>query len=352
MKFVTLTLAVFLIPWMTSAAGVSIQLQDGAFHVTGLASLQEPADGWRSVFAVYAGQGKDLPPMLGSYSLEGGALVFHPRFPLTPGLQYRAVYDGTEALFDGPQAPKVARAHVERVYPSASVLPSNQLKLYVYFSQPMSRGGVWNHIHWLDENGRPVDLAFLEIEQELWDAGNRRLTILFDPGRIKRGVRPHEESGSAVVEGKRYALQIDAALPDASGQPLTRAFRREFRGGPAIRTGIDLKQWKLEVPHAGSRAALAIAFPRPLDYAILSHAITVQGPHGQVTGTAQITGEETGWQFTPDTAWEPGDYHLVIDMTLEDLAGNRIGRPFDVDTVHAPAPRITSGTATLPFPVR
>ena len=39
-------------------------------------------------------------------------------------------------------------------------------------------------------------------------------------------------------------------------------------------------------------------------------------------------------------------------MVLEDLAGNRIGRPFDVDTIDSPAARITRQTMSLPFRVR
>ena len=32
-------------------------------------------------------------------------------------------------------------------------------------------------------------------------------------------------------------------------------------------------------------------------------------------------------EFEPAEAWKAGDYKLVINMALEDLAGNRIGRP-------------------------
>ena len=45
---------------------------------------------------------------------------------------------------------------VEHVYPSANVLPSNQLRLYIYFSAPMSRGEAARYLHVLDENGSKV----------------------------------------------------------------------------------------------------------------------------------------------------------------------------------------------------
>jgi hypothetical protein len=144
-----------------------------------------------------------------------------------------------EKFFDGPAPASHAATRVTRVYPSGAVLPANQLKLYIYFSAPMQRGGVWSHIHLLDDAHRSVNLAFLEIDQELWDAGNQRLTVLFDPGRIKRRVAPEREIGPPILSGKRYTFQIDRDLPDAHGQPLAETWRKGFRGGrPSARGSI------------------------------------------------------------------------------------------------------------------
>ena len=44
-----------------------------------------------------------------------------------------------------------------------------------------------------------------------------------------------------------------------------------------------------------------------------------------------IESAETRWLFTPRDPWVPGDYELVALAFLEDLAGNRIGRAFEVD---------------------
>jgi len=91
---------------------------------------------------------------------------------------------------------------VQHVFPSAAALPANQLKFYVQFSAPMSRGEAWKHIRLLNHEGKPVDLPFLELDQELWDPNYQRLTILFDPGRIKRGLLPREEAGPIIEQGK------------------------------------------------------------------------------------------------------------------------------------------------------
>ena len=49
---------------------------------------------------------------------------------------------------------------------------------------------------------------------------------------------------------------------------------------------------------------------------------------------------------------KPGDYQLIVDTALEDLAGNHIGQPFDIDTFEHVTEHITTKTVSLPFAVR
>ena len=70
-----------------------------------------------------------------------------------------------------------------------------------------------------DRKDKPLDLPLLELDQELWDREGQRLTVLFDPGRIKRGVLPRDEVGSALFEGSAYTLVIDSKWHDANGAP-------------------------------------------------------------------------------------------------------------------------------------
>jgi hypothetical protein len=292
--------------------------------------------------------------MLGTYQAFPDKLVFIPRFPVNPasGLAFHATFKGGPLEWHGTAALPTSSTRVAQVYPTTDVLPSNELKLYLYFSAPMQRGGVWQHIRLLDDAGKKVELAFLEIDQELWDPDNRRLTILFDPGRIKRGVKLQMDTGSAIVEGRHYTLVIDKDLRDARGANLVEAYRKEFVGGPPLRAGVDLKEWKIAPPAVGSRDSLQIDFPRPLDYAILEHVIHVHTPDGGIPGMVSIDAHETRWRFTPSIPWRVGSHTLVIDMALEDLAGNRIGRPFDVDLLNHPAGRITAATTSLSFEIR
>lgn len=335
-----------------AAEDVAIRMDGGVFRVSGWRGGADCA----SVFTVYAGAG-DVPGMLGTCTVEAGELIFRPRFPISPGTRVRAVFRApggaaVERVFELPAAaPRVSTTRVAAVYPSASVLPSNELKFYLYFSGPMQRGEAWRHIHLVDHEGKPIDLPFLEIEQELWDPDATRLTVLFDPGRIKRGLASREEMGPALVEGLQYTLVIDREWPDGHGAPLTVEYRKVFQAGPADRKGIDPSQWKVAAPKAGSRDALTVRFEKPLDYALLQHSLTVQGPSGAVAGTVAVSGEEREWRFTPERAWPAGAYQVTVQTNLEDLAGNHVGREFDVDVFDQVTKRITTETVSLRFRV-
>jgi len=339
---------------------VSIQFEGGAFKVSGWqAPLAAPANGWASIFVVYAGTG-DIPPLLGSYAVEGRALVFHPAYPIAAGVHYRAVFHPPSGgaliakTFDGPPRPTDRVARVERVYPSGDIWPANQLRLYIYFSAPMSRGEAARYIHVLDRSGkelRGAQAVFLPGE-ELWDRNFRRLTMTFDPGRIKRGLTSNEALGPPLAEGMRYTLVIDRDWPDARGVPMAEGFRKSFRGGPAERTPPTPGQWRVSGPKAGSTDALVVDFPTPMNYPLLLRMLQVSDARGVVAGTVRIAREETEWRFTPRQPWTAGNYRLIADTGLEDLAGNHIGQPFDLDTFDHVTEHIASKTVSLPFAVR
>jgi hypothetical protein len=356
----------FLRGMTATAQTISIQIENGSFKVVGWSVPRTaPANGWPSVFVVYAGTG-DIPPLLGTYSVESGALAFHPSFPFAPGVRYRAVFRPPgggapiERIFDGPPRETVPRTRVERVYPSGDVLPSNQLRLYIYFSGSMSRGEAGARIHVLDESGKILEGVFLPGE-ELWDPNDQRLTLTLDPGRIKRGLTSNLKMGPPLAEGKRYTLVIDRDWPDARGVPMVGGFRKSFRGGPANRRPPDPKDWRVTSPRAGTADALVVDFPEPMNYPLLQRMVSVfrvssvsrvSGGQSSVGGTVSVDRQETRWRLTPHEPWKAGAYQLVVDTGLEDLAGNHIGQPFDIDVFERVTEHIAAGTISLPFNVR
>jgi hypothetical protein len=329
-----------------------------------LANLSEDSLG--QVLAVYVvdKHAKDVPPLLGKYEVDEDTLRFTPRYALRPGTRYRAVLqpevvEGDEAdpakgvtLEIALPAPKRAAATVvTHVYPSSDRLPENQLRFYLHFSQPMARGEAYEHLKLLKENGEAVELPFLELGEELWDTSGKRLTLLIDPGRIKRGLKPREDVGPVLEAGQSYTLAIDAAWKDAAGEPLKTGHAKKFMVGKPVEVGIDPADWKIDAPPAGSRQALVVRFPRPLDHALLQWTMEVLDSAGQsLTGEIAVSDEEQQWSFTPEQAWTSGKFALEVDNVLEDLTGNRIGRAFELaegETAKQKGPK----TVRIPFTV-
>jgi hypothetical protein len=301
---------------------------------------------WQRVFALYVAieAGDAASPVLGDYTVRGNGLVFTPRFPLKPGLRYRALLDPNalanarsptsqriESILTLPAPSRGKRPVVEAVYPTSDVLPENQLKFYIHFSAPMRRGDSYQYITLFDSAGARVEAPFLELAEELWDESGRRLTLLLDPGRVKQDLKPHKEVGRAIVDGREYTLVISNEWRDARGEKLGAEFRKTFHATKADVDQPDPKQWKLSIPAAGTRQALAITFEEPLDHALLQHVITVSNATGDlVDGRISVDKNETLWNFHAAKPWGVGAHRLLIKSTLEDLAGNSIARPFEV----------------------
>ena len=329
-----------------SAAGKSavIVLGIDPKNLETLATADWTPDRWSEMLSVSVVSKKDQPiSIAGTYRILGDALRFEPKYEFEPGLRHVARFDPSRLPIAGaggakriefawPSRPKGAPTFVARMEPSGDVLPENLLKVYLHFSAPMSRGEVYQRVRLTDASGRKIDSAFLELGEELWDTSGMRITLLLDPGRIKRGLRPREEEGPILEAGKTYALQVDREWPDADGQPLREPFKKVFRAGPADMQQPDPKLWKIGTPVASSRDPLDVAFPEPLDRAMLDRALVLYDPAGKrVSGRVSITAGSTRWRFTPDREWSTGTYQLEIDPELEDLAGNSIARPFEVD---------------------
>jgi hypothetical protein len=332
-----------------------IVLKGGEFRVQGsnATAALAPSTNYRDVFRVEV-DGAGGQPMAGTYRLDGGELVFRPQFPLQPGVTYRAHYrrggETASASFSIPKPIVEPSTRVEAIFPSSNVLPANQLKLYVHFSAPMSRGGALQRIHLYDDSGAEVERVFLG--QELWDGEFRRLTVLFDPGRIKRGLALHEKLGLALRTGRKYTLAIDQDWPDARGVPLKAPFTKKFSAGPEDRTVLDPKQWRVTAPAAGTSAALTVDFPEALDHALVTRLLAVKDAQGRpIKGTIAVNREETRWSFTPAAAWISGAYEIIVPGILEDLAGNKMYTPFDVDVRVMPDAPDPSKIYTVPFRV-
>lgn len=315
---------------------------------------------------VDAADGEGLPPLIGRYERIGATLRFTPRFAPTPGVTYvaRAV-GGVERRFTLPPAATVlataaaTQTQVIAIYPTIDRVPANLLKLYVEFSSPMRDGEAEQRLRLFDARGREMPRAFLHVDAELWNETHTRLTVLFDPGRIKRGLRANLEDGAPLIEGETFRLTIDPAWRDGQGVPLATAYERVLTVGPADRKSPDWRRWTVVAPRAGTQDAVTVRFDEPLDRALLdrwlmvtdmtaaSAAATATG--NAVPGRARVGPDQTSWSFVPDQRWR-GDhrYRVLVDPRLEDLAGNSLRSLFDADAAAQPRHDTTTPIA-LPF---
>jgi hypothetical protein len=350
-----------------------------------LRTLERPEmtiDRWNSILVVRvvpanASRTSDQPPLWGSYRVSDDLIRFEPRFPLEPGMSYVAQFDPVRlhdvaraltlsggiavgqprsttrliAHFSPPKKPGQSTTQVAEIYPSRDLLPENLLRFTIFFTAPMSRGEAYRRITLHnEETGKIVDSPFLELDEELWSPDGTRFTLVCDPGRVKRGLKPREEVGPVLEEGRSYSLVIDRQWTDASGNTLKSGSRKTFRVGPPDDTSPDPKTWTIHSPAAGSRDYLEVRFPEPLNRALLERLIWVENADAKgVAGQVSVGAAETCWRFTPASLWQNGGYHLVIGTELEDLAGNSVAQPFEVDAAGPISRRVTTKTVELPF---
>lgn len=337
-------------------------------------------------------------PLRGTWAVTDGKIRFMPRFRFLNGRTYRARFhrsnshgsnshsgqpNSAEPLTNDPESgsdigsgsapePRLGSeansdvvfefkvgeksphppATVIAVYPTTEIVPENLLRFYVHFSRPMARGNVYSHVRLLTAEGNEVDLPFLELGEEFWDPQQQRLTLLLDPGRIKQDVKPREDVGPALTVNTQMTLVIRDTICDSENRPIQSDFVHRFRVAPPVREAMDLTSWKVSPVVAGTKAPLVIDFPAPLDHALLEHAIQVVSADGtSISGTVTSSNHDRRWQFVPDSVWRSGDHSLRIETILEDLAGNRIGRPFEVDELTPITREITAEFATIPFTI-
>jgi hypothetical protein len=274
-----------------------------------------------------------LPAMAGRSVVDGADLCFVPRFAFVEGTPYAVSVDGVaQATLVRPRGGRAATAEVLAIYPSAPEVPRNLLRCYAWFSTSMSEGFASDHLRLVDDSGQTLVGALLPTEYELWDTAHRRLTVLLDPARIKRGLVAHREAGYALQFGRAFGLVIDAGFRDALGAPLRSSAERLYRVGADERRHLEPGQWALRAPPSHTLEPLEIDFDRPLDHGLLRRCLHVTGPTGRrVAGRAEVGPAERSWRLVPAQPWTPGPHGLVVDHILEDVAGNSVSRVFDQD---------------------
>ena len=331
-------------------------------EASALAAATLDAAAWHAILRVTSGA-DDSVPVAGKYAVVGTTVEFVPAFPFDPGHQYDVRFDPARLPVPRSDAVVVARVglpakaesapvEVAAIYPTSDEWPANLLRFYVHFSGPMARETGVGRVHIVDDSGKELADALLPSPVDFWSPDQTRYTVFFEPGRVKRGIKPNLDEGRALVPGKTYSVVVDAAWPDTLGRSLLKSYRRTFRVVPAREAPLSLEDWRLSSPAVGSREPLVVQTLAPLDRALLMRTVGVALGGRSLDGAVEVGKNETEWRFTPAAPWARADHQLVVLSSLEDPSGNRIGRAFEVLPTDPAANAEAPERFTLPIALR
>lgn len=289
-------------------------------------------------FKIYRGQitESDLSttnPILGEIREEDKRLHFFPLVPFTYNQEYTIVYENIIDYFIIKTPPKSYKPlKVEAIYPSSKILPSNILKWYIQFSNPISEVFVYNHIRFLNAVGDTIPRSILPLENALISDNGKLLTVWIEPGRQKRGLIPNTKLGPVFNKDgfNKYSLVVLKTLEDQNGVGMKKDFMHSFQTTIADRNKPTINSWNLIPPKINSTSSLIIDCNESLDYgSTLNNISILHNKENEIQGTWKLSDHETILEFTPIYPWKKGIYHIVFSPKIEDLAGNSLERLFD-----------------------
>jgi hypothetical protein len=270
--------------------------------------------------------------VLGNFNKTDSGILFEPLIPLSQGMEYAVLQNngvvGKIAVPNNSGKPP----RVSAIYPQADTVPENLLKFYIEFSEPMQTGNALVHIFLLDKNRDTLQRIFLDLKPELWDPAEKVLTVWIDPGRIKRDLVLNKELGNPLHSRQAYELVISGKWKDRRGLALGKNSSKKFVVGPRVDEQLNINQWRIAAPKAGTTGPLIIHFGYPVDHYLLQESLSVLTNDGKpVKGKVTLTDKDKTWMFTPAAEWPSGAYKLRVASRLEDLSGNNLNKVFDRD---------------------
>jgi hypothetical protein len=219
-----------------------------------------------------------------------------------------------------------------RIFPQAKVLPANTLRFYIHFPRSAEAHFDRDQLWLLNEEETVVRDPFLVLSQELWSVDGRRLTVLMEPGRIKRGLGADPSHDPALVVGRTYSLVVTA---------LGQTARHTFRVSDPVLEAIDETDWRIVSPTVGSLDPAVVHFDRVVDAALCEDEIGVLTPSGQAVQTRVSPAPDgTSVQLILSHPWTAGEHSLVVSDRFEDVCGNRLGEALDHDLSAGGRPRV------------
>jgi hypothetical protein len=218
-----------------------------------------------------------------------------------------------------------------RISPQAKVLPANTLRFYLHFPRPAEAHFDRDQLWLLNEEEQVVRDPFLVLSQELWSPDGLRLTVLMEPGRIKRGLGADPAHAPALVVGRAYSLVVTA---------LGQTARHSFRVSDPVLEALNETYWHLVSPTVGSLDPAVVHFDRVMDASLCEDEIGVLIRSGDVVqARVSLAPDGTTAQLIPSYPWRAEEHRLIVSERLEDVCGNRLGEALEHDLRTGGRPR-------------
>ena len=267
--------------------------------------------------------------VMGTVERGEDAITFRPLVPFNQDRPYTVLCEGKVLHFTVAKSHDYEAIQVVDIYPSDREVPANILKWYVRFSRPVNPVKIYDHIHFLDEEGAKIDRSILNLKAPLLSDDGMLLTIWIEPGRQKRLLGPNHHLGSVFDPYKGYVLHIDGGLKDMEGIDMGSAVRHTFITTDSDRLKPSIEDWRANDIAAHTLEPLKIILPEPIDYGSLTDAFGVYYQGNRVAGTFDYNSEVATISFRPASKWYAGTYTIRLGHQLEDLAGNNLRHLFD-----------------------
>lgn len=306
-------------------------------------------DEWASFFDIRINGASR--PVLGSYTISADQVVFKPRFLPDPNVSYQVSFTWkrleaiTEMKLDFSDLVETIsftsllndQAEIIGIFPAADTLPANTLRFYIHFSSSMGFENPYDFIKLFDGKGDEITDPFVELPEGLWNENRTRLTVLFHPGRVKRGVGPNVKYGAILKESEKCTINISNQWLDGNGNPLKDGLTKEIIVSPAKRSKMNLDDWKIET-NCNQGCSILLTPHRLIDAEMSKRLIRIIDDQNQPIDF-ELEHVEGNILITSEDLVVTDEYSLIINPRLEDICGNTFLNSFDYEE----GSRVTDG---------